>query len=150
MRRNAARHRAHVHARGPSVMAHEPTTPEERAHRREHRRRQVRRRRGAALGAVVALGALALGGWTAAGGSRERAEARPRFAYLPFGAGPRQCIGMQLAMMEMQMVLALLLPRFRARLAPGHPTVKPRLETSVKPHPGLRMTIERIERRSNR
>ena len=74
----------------------------------------------------------------------ERSEARTRFAYLSFGAGPRQCIGMQLAMMEMQMVLALLLPRFRARLAPGHPPVRPRLETSVKPHPGLRMTIERI------
>lgn len=40
---------------------------------------------------------------------------RDRYAYLPFGAGPRVCIGMGLAMTEALFVLATLLPRFRLR-----------------------------------
>ncbi len=37
---------------------------------------------------------------------------RSKFAYLPFGAGPRACIGSGFAMMEMQFILAMLLRRF--------------------------------------
>jgi len=40
----------------------------------------------------------------------------PRFAYLPFGAGPRSCIGRQFALMEAQLILALLTQKFRFRL----------------------------------
>ena len=43
----------------------------------------------------------------------ERSAARPKFVYLPFGAGPRQCIGNQFAMIEAHLVLATLAHRYR-------------------------------------
>lgn len=43
----------------------------------------------------------------------EQSAGRPRFAYLPFGGGPRQCIAAALAMMEMKLILAMLVQRFR-------------------------------------
>ena len=45
---------------------------------------------------------------------------RPRFAYLPFGGGPRQCIGNSFAMMEGVLILATLAQRFAPRLAEGY------------------------------
>jgi cytochrome P450 len=49
-----------------------------------------------------------------------RVSSRPRFAYIPFGAGPHPCIGSQLATAEMQLVLAMIAKRFRLRVLPGH------------------------------
>ncbi len=43
----------------------------------------------------------------------------PKFAYFPFGGGPRQCIGNTFALMEMALVLATLVPRYRFCLQPG-------------------------------
>jgi cytochrome P450 len=43
----------------------------------------------------------------------------PRFAYFPFGGGPRQCIGNSFAMMEAELVLATLAQRFRLQFPPG-------------------------------
>ncbi|MFE0043738.1 cytochrome P450 [Streptomyces albireticuli] len=48
---------------------------------------------------------------------------RPRLAYVPFGFGPRGCEGAGLAMAEAELVLALLLKRFRFRHAPGHEVI---------------------------
>jgi len=42
-----------------------------------------------------------------------------RFAYFPFGGGPRICIGNGFALMEAQILLATLRRRFRLELAPG-------------------------------
>jgi len=52
------------------------------------------------------------------------APATPRFAYLPFGAGPRVCVGAQFALTEATLVLAMLVRRFRVTLidAPPMPT----------------------------
>lgn len=50
----------------------------------------------------------------------EEVAKRPRLAYIPFGLGPRSCEGAGLAMVEAELVLAVLLKRFRFRLAPGH------------------------------
>ena len=52
----------------------------------------------------------------------ERSADRPKFVYLPFGAGPRQCIGNHFALMEAQLILVTLAQRYRLRLVPGHPT----------------------------
>ena len=49
----------------------------------------------------------------------EAVKARERFAYLPFGAGPRICIGQSFARVEATVVLATLLSSFRLRLRPG-------------------------------
>ncbi|MGW2226888.1 cytochrome P450 [Streptomyces formicae] len=50
----------------------------------------------------------------------QEAAGRPRLAYIPFGVGPRSCEGAQLSMIEAELVLAVLLKRFRFRPAPGH------------------------------
>jgi len=72
----------------------------------------------------------------------ERSAARPKFVYIPFGAGPRQCIGNQFAMIEAQLVLATLAQRYRLTLVPGHP-VEPWPLITLRPRYGVRMTIAR-------
>ena len=47
-------------------------------------------------------------------------KSRPKFAYFPFGAGPRQCIGESFAWMEGVLLLATLTQRFAAELRPGY------------------------------
>lgn len=54
----------------------------------------------------------------------EASAGRHRLAYIPFGLGPRSCEGAALAMVEAELVLAVLLKRFRFELAPGQ-TVTP-------------------------
>lgn len=49
----------------------------------------------------------------------EREKRLPRYAYLPFGAGPRICIGMYFAMMEGHLLLAALAQRASFSLVPG-------------------------------
>jgi cytochrome P450 len=72
----------------------------------------------------------------------EAEAARHRFAYFPFGAGPRKCIGEGFAWMEGTLVLAALAQRWRARLVPGHPVERQPLIT-LRPRHGMRMTLER-------
>ncbi|WP_058043517.1 cytochrome P450 [Streptomyces roseifaciens] len=50
----------------------------------------------------------------------EETAARPRLAYIPFGIGPRSCEGAALAVIEAELVLAVLLKRFRFRPVPEH------------------------------
>jgi cytochrome P450 len=54
--------------------------------------------------------------------SPERSAGRHRFAHLPFGGGPRVCIGMTFGMMETQLVLAMMLQRLRLHFPPGFET----------------------------
>ena len=72
----------------------------------------------------------------------ERSGSRPRFAYLPFGGGQRQCIGTGLALMEGQLALAMVARRFRFRLVPGH-RVEPQALVTLRPRYGLRVTASR-------
>lgn len=65
---------------------------------------------------------------------------RPRLAWLPFGGGPRMCIGAGFAMLEAQLVLATLLPRFHLSLVRGHPVV-PEPLFSLRMRHGLRVTV---------
>ncbi len=75
----------------------------------------------------------------------ERSAGRSRFAYLPFGAGPRQCIGMGMALMEALVVLATLRQRYRLELVPGH-EVKLDPSVTLRPTKGIRMWLRRRER----
>ena len=70
----------------------------------------------------------------------ERTAARPRFAYFPFAAGPRQCIGNTFALTEAQLVLATVLQRFRLDLVDGH-TVAPEPLVTLRPRGGLPMNL---------
>ncbi|MFE1602386.1 cytochrome P450 [Methylobacterium sp. ID0610] len=70
----------------------------------------------------------------------EAVKARDRYAYLPFGAGPRVCIGMSFALMESVAVLAVLIRALRFRLAPGFvPTLKQRI--TLRPAEGMPMRV---------
>ena len=71
----------------------------------------------------------------------ERAAARPRFAYIPFGAGPRICIGAAFAMAEAMLILATIAQRYRLRLKPGFP-VEPHGLITLRPRYGLKMLLE--------
>ena len=74
--------------------------------------------------------------------SPERSADRPRHVYLPFGQGPRQCIGNQFAMMEAQLVLATIAQRYRLRTLPGYTAhAKPVFTLHVEG--GLPMIVER-------
>jgi len=74
--------------------------------------------------------------------SPERAAARPRFTYLPFGAGPRICIGAAFAMEEGILILATIAQRYRLRLKPGHP-IEPQGLITIRPRYGLPVILER-------
>ena len=72
----------------------------------------------------------------------ERAAERPRFAYIPFGAGPRICIGAAFAMTEAIFILATIAQRYRLRLKAGHP-VEPQGLITLRPRYGMQMFLER-------
>src|SRR5215472_10300958 len=72
--------------------------------------------------------------------SPERSQGRHRFAYLPFGGGPRVCIGMALAMTEAQLLLATLAQRFSLRLVPEQKIVLQHRVT-MRPRDGIKMTL---------
>jgi len=71
----------------------------------------------------------------------EAKAARPRFAYFPFGAGARSCIGEPFAWMEGVLLLATIGQRWRLRLLPGHPVELQALMT-LRPRHGMRMVAE--------
>jgi len=73
--------------------------------------------------------------------SPERSADRPKFVYLPFGAGPRQCIGNQFALIEAQLTVATLAQVYRLRLVPGH-RVEPWPLITLRPRFGMPMLIE--------
>ena len=66
---------------------------------------------------------------------------RHRFAYLPFGGGPRICIGNGFAMAEAQVILATVAQRYRLRLARNH-AVEPIGLITLRPKHGLWVTLE--------
>ena len=73
--------------------------------------------------------------------SPERSEGRHHFAYLPFGAGPRQCIGNNFALMEAGLIIAMIAQRYRLQLVPGQ-TIKPEPIFILRPPRQLMMTLQ--------
>jgi cytochrome P450 len=65
----------------------------------------------------------------------------PRFAYFPFGGGPRQCIGNAFAVMEATLILATIAQKYRLRLVPDHPVV-PLASITLRPRYGVRVMLE--------
>jgi cytochrome P450 len=66
---------------------------------------------------------------------------RHRFAYLPFGGGPRICIGSSFALAEAQVIIAAIAQRYRLRLAPDR-LVEPIGLVTLRPRTGVWMTLE--------
>jgi cytochrome P450 len=75
--------------------------------------------------------------------SPQRVERIPKDAYLPFGGGPRVCIGAAFATMEMVLIVASVLAQFRLRLAAGQPDAEPEALIAIRPRGGVRLSIER-------
>jgi cytochrome P450 len=71
----------------------------------------------------------------------ERSAGRPRYAYLPFGGGPRQCIGNELALMEIKLIIARMAQMYRFKLASAAPL---RIEalTSLRARDGVWMRMQ--------
>jgi len=65
---------------------------------------------------------------------------RPKMTYIPFGAGPRQCIGEAFAWMEGVLALATVAQRWKLRLAPGQ-RVEPEPLITLRPRYGMKMQI---------
>jgi cytochrome P450 len=66
----------------------------------------------------------------------------PRFAYFPFGGGPRQCIGNNFAVMEASLLLATLAQQFRVSLVPGKEII-PAASITLRPKTGIWGKIEK-------
>lgn len=67
----------------------------------------------------------------------------PRGAWLPFGTGPRVCIGQHFAMLEMTLVAAMLLQRHRLAPLPGDRLGAPEMQVTLRPAGGLRLQLAR-------
>ncbi len=69
-----------------------------------------------------------------------RAASRPHYAYIPFGGGPRLCIGQGFAMTEAALVLATIAQRYALHLLPGYQVV-PLAHATLRPAGGMPMVV---------
>ena len=67
--------------------------------------------------------------------AHDSGEVRDKYQYLPFGAGPRVCVGADFAMMQAQIILSTIVQHFR--FAPGLPDPHPVMMMTVRPEPGV-------------
>lgn len=74
--------------------------------------------------------------------TKGRIDSLPRYAYFPFGGGPHFCIGNAFAKMEMTLILATIVPRFRLTVQSEQP-IEPQGTTSLRPKHGMRMFLRK-------
>lgn len=67
----------------------------------------------------------------------------PRGAYIPFGLGPRVCLGQHFAVLEMTLIAALLLQRYRLQPVPGEAAPQPLMHVTLRPQQPLRLLLQR-------
>jgi cytochrome P450 len=72
----------------------------------------------------------------------ENAASMDNYAYIPFGGGPRQCLGIHFTMLEAPLVLTTVMQNFRLDTVPGA-SVMPGTFTTFRPREGLPMLISR-------
>jgi cytochrome P450 len=77
--------------------------------------------------------------------SKENEKLHTPFSFLPFGAGPRGCIGGNYATLQMLMILSVLLRKYDFQLAPGQ-TIEARPMVILRPKHGIRMTFTQTTR----
>jgi cytochrome P450 len=71
----------------------------------------------------------------------DREAARPRFAYIPFGGGPRGCVGQQFAMVEAALIVAAIAQRYRIEVVDE--PIRPEPLITLRPKPGIRARISK-------
>jgi cytochrome P450 len=79
----------------------------------------------------------------------DAARELPRGAYIPFGAGPRVCIGNSFATMEMTLIVAMLVQRYTLAPAPGQARPGVTMQVTLRPAGGLRLVLAASTTRSH-
>jgi cytochrome P450 len=79
----------------------------------------------------------------------EQSARHVRGSYLPFGGGPRRCIGDEFAMIEAQLIIPMVVQSCRLHLPPGY-RMEPSPVFTLRPRHGLPMTVHAVKEREGR